>query len=109
MSKLSVNYFKYISMLNQGTSRAKQSGKQREILSLHVKDGEGMCSLGKVLCKPASLSPSTHGRSNRDDCWQESEYLKRSCVVRELTVPAWEEVWSHCSTCADGETIWVGD
>lgn len=44
MSKLSVKYFKYISMLNQDTRYwAKQRGKQGEILSLHVKDGEEMC------------------------------------------------------------------
>lgn len=41
-------------------------------------------SLGKMLHKPARLSPRTHGRSNRDVCWQESEYLKHSCVVSEL-------------------------
>lgn len=41
-------------------------------------------SLGKVLCKAALLSPSAHGRSNRDVCWQQSECLKHSCAVSEL-------------------------
>lgn len=45
---------------------------------------ERCVSLGKVLHKAARLSPSTHGRSNRDVCWQESEYLKHSGVVSEL-------------------------
>lgn len=39
-----MKYFKYISMLNQDTMyQAEQRGKQGEIQSLHVKDGEETC------------------------------------------------------------------
>lgn len=48
MSKLSVKFLKCISMLNQDIRYwAKQPGKQGEILSFYVKDGEEMCQSWK--------------------------------------------------------------
>lgn len=42
-----------------------------------------MCQSWKDV-KSACLAPNVHGRSSRDVCWKESEYLKPSSVVSEL-------------------------